>query len=162
MQIWRGDRETPCKLQRFILGTLKVHSFIPLFIQKYLLRTHCVSGTALLGLKCIKTHSEGNTAIATPTPLGTKAGPYLPCSESAPIYTQWHTTGTSSCSKTLQAEQRATPRPRCLTAPEHLCGMPCMCSLLFPDFGKLWEGLVPAARVPAQLLFSLLLQSCCC
>lgn len=74
IKVWRRSREAPCKLQRFILGHLKVHSFLPSFIQKYLLRTYCVSGTALLGLRCIKTHSEGNTAIDTPTLLGPKVG----------------------------------------------------------------------------------------
>lgn len=149
--MWRRGREAPCKLQRFVLGPLKVHSFIPLFIQTYLLKTYFESGTALLGLRCIKTRSEGNTAIATPTPLGPKVGLHLPCSESASVYTQWHTTGTSISSQTLQAKQRATPRLRCLTAPKHLCGIHCMCSLLFPDVGKLQMGLVPIARVPAQL-----------
>lgn len=95
-----------------------------------------MSGTVLLSLRCIKTHSEGNTAIATPTPLGTKTGPYLSCSESASVYTQWHTTGTSSSSQTLQAEQRATPSPQVSD-----CSGTSWCHtlLVFTPVPRLWQ-----------------------
>lgn len=127
--------------------------YMVLFISKY------NKEPTLLGLQCIKKHSEGNTLHRHIYTLRTKSSAISSMLSLASINTWWHTPGMSSSSLPQKAKGRAVPMPRCWAALEYLLWhtlyvfTPCP-SILASHGGSLES----AVKVPPNLLFSFLLQ----